>query len=121
MEMLKNIPSYLKDALTCELFSASVDIENAADELQSGGEIDRAEALLNTLTQRLSLLSTAAICMQVGNEDHANRILEYICEHKMKSAVVSRRPVIDTSVFTDRARQVTAARRELCLIGSSVD
>ncbi len=121
MELRNNQPNYLKNALASELFSVSLDLERAADDLQGGGGIETAEALVHSLTQRLSLLGTAAICLQAGNEAHANRILEYVGEHKVKSARAYRPPANGTAAYSGVRTQIEYLSSELCAVGSRTE
>ena len=121
MELRNNHPNYLKNALASELFSVSLDLERAADDLQGGGGIEIAEALVHVLTQRLSLLGTAAICLQAGNEAHANRILEYVGEHKVKTDRSYRAPMNGSSTYSAVRTQIEYMSSELCAVGSKTE
>ena len=54
----------------------------AADRLAESEDITAAEQEIHAMTQCLSLLETAAVCLEAGNTDHAKRILDYVLVHK---------------------------------------
>jgi hypothetical protein len=107
--------------LACELESASDDLEYTADELRRGAGIECAEAAIHNLTQRLSLLGTASICLETGNTDHANRILEYVSEHKLRAAIGAKQALIRTASYPLLAGSLAPIRSELCLAGSQTE
>src|ERR1041385_7298276 len=121
MNSRHKLPVYLKEALVRELFSASLDMERAADELQEGAEVECVETLIHTLTQRMSLLDTAAICLQSGNHDHADRILEYVGEHKMKTSARMRRAVVADTGYAAVNRRINNRQMELCVAGAQTE
>ncbi len=116
MELRNNHANHLKDALASLLHSVSLDLESAADDLKVGGGIETAEALVHTIIQRLSLLDTAAICLQAGNEAHANRILEYVREHAPKAARSTRAPMNGPAAYSSLRAQIDSMSAELCVV-----
>ena len=60
-------------------------LAGAGDQLARDGNITRAEQEIHAMTQCLSLLETAAVCLEAGNPEHANRILDYVSKHKERA------------------------------------
>ncbi len=56
----------------------------AAEQLSEDCDITRAEQEIHAMTQCLSLLETAAVCLEAGNADHAQRIMDYVLVHKQR-------------------------------------
>lgn len=60
-------------------------LAGAGDQLFQDGDITRAEQEIHAMTQCLSLLETAAVCLEAGNPEHAEKILDYVSKHKERA------------------------------------